>query len=86
MSEERKTFTLDQIAYRLAAEEIARQLGTNLEKGLSKQEAKRRHGLVGDNALEGGERVSIWRVLVRQVANALTLVNPDFPPRTDQIP
>lgn len=74
MAEERKTFTLAQPAYRLVPDEVARQLGTNFEKGLSKQEAKRRHGLVGDNALEGGEGVSIWRVLVRQVANALTLV------------
>jgi len=75
MTDERKTFTLDQPAYRVGPHEVARQLGTNFEKGLSKQEAKRRHGVVGDNALEGGEGVSIWRVLVRQVANALTLVS-----------
>ena len=75
MTDERKNFTLDQPAYRVEPHEVARQLGTNFEKGLSKQEAKRRHGVVGDNALEGGEGVSIWRVLVRQVANALTLVS-----------
>ena len=75
MIDERQTFTLDQPAYRVEPHEVARQLGTNFEKGLSKQEAKRRHGVVGDNALEGGVGVSIWRVLVRQVANALTLVS-----------
>jgi len=78
MAEERKIFTLEQPAYLLKPDEVARQLGTNFEEGLSKQEAKRRHGLVGDNALEGGEGVSIWRVLVRQVANALTLVTPNI--------
>lgn len=71
---DKTTFTLDQPAYRLPADEVARLLETNLERGLSKREAKRRHEIVGDNALEGGERVSIWKVLIRQVANALTLV------------
>jgi hypothetical protein len=75
MTDERKNFTLDQPTYRLEPHEVARQLGTNFEKGLSKHEAKRRHGVVGDNALEGGEGVSIWIVLLRQVANALTLVS-----------
>ena len=74
MTNERKSFTLEQPAYRLEPVEVARQLATNFERGLSKQEAKRRHGILGDNALEGDEGVSIWRVLVRQVANALTLV------------
>ena len=71
---DKKTFTLDQPAYLLPADEVARLLDTNVERGLSKQEAKRRHEVVGDNALEGGEGVSIWKVLIRQVANALTLV------------
>lgn len=71
---DKETFTLDQPAYRLPAGEVAQLLDTNVERGLSKQEAKRRHGVVGDNALEGGEGVSIWKVLIRQVANALTLV------------
>ena len=71
---DKKTFTLDQPAYRLPADEVSRLLETNVERGLSKQEAKRRHEIVGDNALEGGEGVSIWKLLIRQVANALTLV------------
>ena len=70
------SFTLDQPAYRLHPHEIARQLGTNLQTGLTKQEAERRHGIVGNNALESEGGVSIWKVLMRQVANALTLVCP----------
>jgi P-type Na+/K+ transporter len=72
---DKKNFSLDQPAYRLQPDKIAQLLNTNVERGLSKQEAKRRHEIVGDNALEGEEGVSIWKVLVRQVANALTLVN-----------
>ena len=71
---DKKTFALDQPAYRLPADEVSWLLETNVERGLSKQEAKRRHEIVGDNALEGGEGVSVWKVLIRQVANALTLV------------
>lgn len=72
--EEATVFTLGRPAYILLAEEVERLLDTNCVSGLSKQEAKRRHEIVGDNALEGGHHVSIWKVLIRQCANALTLV------------
>ena len=79
MSDE-KTFSLDQRAYRLLPDEVARSLNSNFEGGLSKQEARRRHNVVGDNALEGDNgSVSIWKVLLRQAANALTLVLSDVP-------
>ena len=76
MSDNKTTFTLDQPDYCLRPDEIARQLATNLQTGLSKQEAERRHGIVGNNALESEGGVRIWRVFIRQVANALTLVRP----------
>jgi len=68
--------SLDRPAYRLRSVEVATSLNTSLERGLSKQEAKQRHDQFGDNAIEGGKGVSIWKVLFRQVANALTLVSP----------
>ena len=68
-------FSLAQPAYRLTPEEIATQLSTDLIQGLTKQEAKRRCDVVGENTLEGSGGVSIWKVLLRQVANALTLVS-----------
>ena len=71
---QKSSFTLDQSSYLLPSEEVARLLETNIDQGLSKQEAKRRHEIVGDNAFDAGGGVSIWRVLIRQVANALTLV------------
>jgi P-type Na+/K+ transporter len=72
---DKQHFVLDQPAYRLSANEVARLLETSLEHGLSKEEARRRHEIVGDNALDRVQGISIWKVLVRQVANALTLVN-----------
>jgi hypothetical protein len=71
---ETRAFTLDQPAYLLPAEEVERLLDTNTVSGLSKQEANRRRAIVSNNALEGGHGVSVWKVLVRQCANALTLV------------
>ena len=74
MMAEIRAFTLDRPAYLLPAEEVERLLNTNTVSGLSQQEAKHRHEIAGDNALERGHRVSIWKVLLRQCANALTLV------------
>jgi len=71
---DKAVFSLAQPPYRLPADEVARQLDTSLDRGLTRQEARRRHDLVGDNALEGTGGVSIFRVLFKQVANALTLV------------
>jgi len=71
---ETRALTLDRPAYLLPAEEVERLLNTNTVTGLSQQEAKRHHEIAGDNALEGGHGVSIWKVLFRQCANALTLV------------
>ena len=68
------SISLKEPAYCLQVVEVARLLETDLERGLSKHEAKRRHEISGDNVLAGVGGVSIWKVLVRQVANALTLV------------
>ncbi|KAF8462718.1 hypothetical protein BDZ91DRAFT_328052 [Kalaharituber pfeilii] len=53
--------------------EVARYLGVDLEDGLSTQDAKARLARDGPNKLEGDEGVGVWRVLVRQVSNSLTL-------------
>ena len=55
--------------------EVATYLGANLEDGLSTQDAQRRLALDGPNKLESDEGVGMWRVLVRQVSNSLTLVS-----------
>jgi len=55
--------------------EVSTYLGANLEDGLSTQDAQRRLALDGPNKLESDEGVGVWRVLVRQVSNSLTLVS-----------
>lgn len=71
----KESFQLTQPAYCLPLNEIARLLDTDFENGLSELEAKRRHALVHDNVVQETTGVSLWRVLVRQIANALTLVS-----------
>ena len=76
MTDKSKFSLAPQPAYQLPAGEVANLLKTSLDQGLTKQEARQRHEIVGDNALEGSEGVSIFKVFLRQVANALTLVCP----------
>lgn len=62
-------------AHWFAPLEVARHLGVNLEHGLPSQDAQARLARDGLNKLEGDEGVGVWRVLVRQVSNSLTLVS-----------
>jgi len=58
-----------------AATEVAKYLRVNPEDGLTSQESQERLARDGPNKLEGDEGVGMWRVLVRQVSNSLTLVS-----------
>lgn len=62
-------------AHWFAPLEVARYLGVSLEHGLPPQDAQARLARDGPNKLEGDEGVGVWRVLVRQVSNSLTLVS-----------
>lgn len=62
-------------AHWFAPLEIARYLGVNLGYGLPSQDAQARLARDGPNKLEGDEGVGVWRVLVRQISNSLTLVS-----------
>jgi magnesium-transporting ATPase (P-type) len=73
-----QTLVLPQPAYSLPPEEIARHLSTDLDNGISQLEATHRHALQGPNSLETTGGVSIWKVFLHQVANALTLVSALF--------
>ncbi|KAF9052377.1 potassium/sodium eff [Hymenopellis radicata] len=61
-------------AHTHTVDEIATSMGTSKTDGLSKNEAHRRLEQHGENLLKGRAGVSAWRVLVGQLANALTLV------------
>ncbi|KAL0948852.1 hypothetical protein HGRIS_008973 [Hohenbuehelia grisea] len=62
------------IAHTLSTEDILDELGTSDVHGLTKNEAKRRLEHCGENILEGSTGVSAIKVLIGQLANALTLV------------
>ncbi|KAL4973931.1 hypothetical protein BDW66DRAFT_140998 [Aspergillus desertorum] len=65
---------LSQPAYCLPFDVVLKELGTKVDEGLTKEEAARRLQQYGPNQLDEGEGVSVVKVLVRQVANAMMLV------------
>jgi magnesium-transporting ATPase (P-type) len=67
---------LSQPAHTLPYEVVIKELGTGLDEGLSPEEASRRLQEYGPNKLDEGEGVSVIKILVRQVANAMMLVRP----------
>jgi len=65
---------LSQAAHSLTYEAVIKELSTELDEGLSPDEATRRLEQYGPNKLDEGEGVSVVKILVRQVANAMMLV------------
>lgn len=65
-------------AYLLTAEEIILQLATDPENGLSEEEAKLRLTKYGLNELEAGDQVGVTTILMKQIFNAMVLVNFPF--------
>ena len=58
----------------VSVSELEAHLKTSLQDGLSGDEAARRLGQDGPNKVEGAKGLSLWKILVRQVSNALTAV------------
>jgi magnesium-transporting ATPase (P-type) len=67
---------LDKPAHSLPFDEVLKLLTTDPESGLSKSEVEKRTSTYGENMLEEGPGVQPMKILVHQVANALTLVSP----------
>lgn len=63
--------TFSRFPYQLSAEQVADELDTNVETGLSATEAEQYRSKYGDNVLNGGEAVPIWKVFFKQVSNAM---------------
>lgn len=61
-------------AHTLTVQQLAEDLGTSQTDGLSKNESARRLESCGPNLLDGDGGVSALEVLIKQLANALTLV------------
>lgn len=47
---------------------------TDLQHGLTNAEAASRLGQDGSNKVKGAKGLSLWKILLRQVSNSLTLV------------
>ncbi|KAF3400066.1 Sodium transport ATPase 5 [Penicillium rolfsii] len=65
---------LSQPAHSLSYEAVIRELGTNSDDGLTTSEVQQRLEKYGQNILEGDEGVSIAKIFIRQVANAMMLI------------
>ncbi|KAK2812739.1 hypothetical protein FQN50_001068 [Emmonsiellopsis sp. PD_5] len=63
-----------QYAHTYPIPEITRVLGVDRLYGLSSAEAASRLQRDGPNKVKGAEGVSLWKILLRQVSNSLTLV------------
>ncbi|VUC21899.1 unnamed protein product [Clonostachys rosea] len=61
-------------AHALSYEQVAQELGANMQDGLSHDDAKKRLEDYGRNEFGEGNKVSPVRIFVGQIANALTLV------------
>lgn len=54
---------------------VMRALGVeDAEHGLNKKDIESRRQEFGQNMLEGGDEISIWKIMAHQIANAMTLV------------
>lgn len=61
-------------AHTLPAERVAALLDSNLQDGLSNQDAAARLARDGPNTIKGAKGLSLWEIFLQQVANALTVV------------
>ncbi|KAJ5984832.1 hypothetical protein N7522_012028 [Penicillium canescens] len=65
---------LSQPAHSLTFTDVIKELGTNSDDGLTSGEVKQRLEKYGENMLEGDEGVSLAKIVIRQIANAMMLV------------
>jgi magnesium-transporting ATPase (P-type) len=66
---------LSRPAHALTSAQVLHEVGCNGEDGLTAAEAKKRHGEYGNNDLGEEAGVQPGKILLRQVANAMTLVS-----------
>ncbi|EJD35955.1 putative sarcoplasmic/endoplasmic reticulum calcium ATPase [Auricularia subglabra TFB-10046 SS5] len=66
--------TYSQPPHMLSGDDVVRELDTDGDHGLSEEESRKRFLQYGKNELDGSGGVQAWRVLLKQVANAMTIV------------
>lgn len=71
---------LSQPAHALSHKQVADELGVDTLTGLSKDEANKRLNEYGTNDIGEGEGIQPFKIIIAQIANAMTLVGPPPPP------
>jgi P-type Na+/K+ transporter len=66
---------LSKPAHALSWEDVLKELGTDAMNGLDSAEAESREKKFGPNELEGAEGVQPLKIIIAQIANAMTLVS-----------
>lgn len=61
-------------AWTMRTADVARELGTNIDTGLTNQEAEGLEKKYGPNLLDEGGGVSLTKIIISQIANAMVLV------------
>lgn len=61
-------------AYLYPVQPVLDALQSDAQKGLSERDIEARLAQYGENMLDGGDDISLWRIFVHQIANAMTLV------------
>ncbi|KAF2395736.1 sodium transport atpase [Trichodelitschia bisporula] len=67
-------YDLQEPAHSLSSEDVLQALSTDPESGLTEEAVKTRKSIYGPNQLDEGPGVQPVKILLRQVANAMTLV------------
>jgi len=62
------------VAHTLPVENVEQLLETSASHGLSHAEAARRLAADGPNKVKAAKGLSVWKILLRQVSNSLTVV------------
>jgi hypothetical protein len=62
----------------LSVEDVAQQLGTNIETGLSARQVAELRKEFPPNELEDGVGVAWYKVLIKQISNAMILASQQF--------
>ena len=57
-----------------SAAQIARQLDTDLQRGLTGQQARHRLERYGRNLIAGGKQISVWKIVLRQLHNIIVFL------------
>lgn len=74
---------LSGLPHTLTVEQIVQETGANSNDGLTSAEAEARLQKYGPNELDDGPGVSPVKILIRQCANAMTLVKRTTRPHSD---